>query len=158
MIANMKIKVITFGKSSDSYSDDIERFVKMSRPWATVEFLNLKSSETHKDSLETVLAREAKLIRKHLPVGAKVVTLGEEGRLMNSADFAQVLSKTAVENREIVFVIGSAFGVSNEIKKESDMILSLSPLTFPYKLCKLVFAEQVYRALSICNNHPYHKE
>ena len=156
---NLKIKVLSFGKSSgEPYSDDIQRFVKMSRPWATVEFMSLKSTDSSSDPTGVVLAREAKLIRKYFSSGATVVTLGEEGKELTSYEFANVLRKASDESRELIFVIGSAFGIDPELKKESSFLLSLSRLTFPYKLCKLIFAEQIYRGLSICNNHPYHKE
>ncbi len=156
---NLKIKVVNFGKSSgETYSAEIDRFVKMSRLWATVEFISLKSSDSSKDPIEVILAREAKLIRKYMTTNTCVVALGEEGKLLTSYEFAGFLQKVSDESRELLFIIGSAFGLAKEIKNDSELLLSLSPLTFPYKLCKLVFAEQIYRGLSICNNHPYHKE
>lgn len=156
---NLKIKIIHFGKASgDTYSSEIERFAKMSRPWASIEYISLKSPETSNEPVDNILDREAKLIRKHISSGSFVVALGEEGKLLNSYEFAKLLEKVSLESREIIFLIGSAFGLAKEIKGSAEMLLSLSSLTFPYKLCKLVFAEQIYRGLSICNNHPYHKE
>jgi len=156
---NLKVKVISFGKASgETFSDEIARLYKMCRPWATVDIVCLKSADTGNGSVDVVLFKEAQLIKNCIPKGARVVALGEEGKLMTSYSFADYLQKVSIESKELVFVIGSAYGLSNELKQGADFILSLSPLTFPYKLCKLVFAEQLYRGLSICNNHPYHKE
>ena len=156
---NLKIKIIHFGKNSgETYSSEIDRFTKMCRPWSSIEYVSLKSPESSNESVESILDREAKLIRKHISSASFLVALAEEGKLLNSYEFAKMLEKVSLESREIVFVIGNAFGLSKDIKNSAHMLLSLSPLTFPYKLCKLVFAEQIYRGLSICNNHPYHKE
>ena len=156
---SIKIKVISFGRSKrDMFTEEIERFVKMARPWAKVEFITLKPVEAGNESVQTALDKEAILLEKQWSSNSRVVSLGEEGKMMSSEKFAQFIASAERDGRELVFNIGSAYGLSPEIKKKSDTLLSLSPMTFNYKLCKLVFAEQIYRALAISNNHPYHKE
>ncbi len=156
---SIKIKVISFGRSKrDMFTEEIERFIKMSRPWAKVEFITLKPVEAGNESVETALNKEAILLEKHWAANSRVVSLSEEGKMLSSEKFARFISEAERDGREIVFNIGSAYGLSPEVKKKSDSLLSLSSMTFPYKLCKLIFAEQIYRALAISNNHPYHKE
>ncbi len=156
---SIKIKVISFGRSKkDTYSAEVERFTKMCRSWAKVEFVTLKSVDAGNESVEAALRKESLLLEKQWSSNATIVSLGEEGKMMTSAQFASFISSVENSGKELVFNIGSAYGLSQDVKKKSDTLLSLSPMTFPYKLCRLIFAEQIYRALAICNNHPYHKE
>ncbi len=154
-----RIKVLSFGRArKDAYGDEIERFIKMSRPWATVDFKILKPVENRNESVESALAKESTLLQKQWSSDAITVSLGEEGKLMSSEEFAKFIKKASESGKELIFNIGSAYGLSDKVKKESTMVMSLSPMTMPYKLCRLFFAEQIYRALAINHNHPYHKE
>ncbi len=81
------------------------------------------------------------------------VALDEKGKLLDSAKFSEIFKR---EN-EINFFIGGAYGFENEFLESCDEVISLSRLTFSHKIAKIVLFEQVYRALSIVNNHPYHK-
>lgn len=156
---SIKVKILSFGRSKkDLYSDEIERLIKMCRSWGQVECKVLKPYDSGNMSVESALRKEAELLKKYWSSNSFVVSLGEEGKLMNSYKFADVLSEQSMAGKEIVFNIGSAYGLSDEVKRSSHLLLSLSKMTMPYKLCRLVFVEQVYRALAIINNHPYHKE
>ena len=62
-----------------------------------------------------------------------------------------------IKNQKIYFLIGDTDGISSDIKEKSDLVLSLSPLTFPHELARLILIEQIYRAISISNNSPYHR-
>lgn len=156
---SLKVKVLSFGRSKqDIYSGEVDRFVKMCRSWGKVEFIVLKPVEAGNESVESALKKEAALLQKHWSDNAVIVSLGEEGKMMDSSSFVKYIKKAENNGREIIFNIGSAYGLSEDVKSKSQLILSLSPMTFPYKLCRLIFAEQIYRALAISNNHPYHKE
>lgn len=156
---SLKVKVLSFGRSKqDIFSSEVDRFVKMCRSWAKVEFIVLKPVDAGNESVESALRKEAALLQKHWSNNAAIISLGEEGKMMNSSSFAKYITNVENSGREIIFNIGSAYGLSDEVKAKSNLILSLSPMTFPYKLCRLIFAEQIYRALAISNNHPYHKE
>ena len=77
---------------------------------------------------------------------------------MSSEEFSQKLDDIALSGKSnIVFIIGSSFGLSNEIKGMSDFKFSMSKMTFPHKLARIMLTEQVYRAFSISNNGKYHK-
>ena len=83
------------------------------------------------------------------------ISLTEEGKSFSSLELASFL--TNFKNRKIDFLIGDADGISDEIKNKSDFLLSLSPLTFPHELARLILLEQIYRVFCISNNSPYHR-
>jgi len=84
-----------------------------------------------------------------------IISLSEEGKQFNSIELCSFLLN--FKNKKINFLIGDADGISSDIKKNSDLILSLSSLTFPHELARLILIEQIYRAVSISNNSPYHR-
>ena len=84
-----------------------------------------------------------------------IICLSEEGKQFNSVELSSLLLN--FKNKKINFLIGDTDGISSDIKKNSDLILSLSPLTFPHELARLILIEQIYRAVSISNNSPYHR-
>ena len=84
-----------------------------------------------------------------------IICLSEEGKQFNSFELCSLLLN--FKNKKINFFIGDTDGISSDIKKYSDLILSLSPLTFPHELARLILIEQIYRAISISNNSPYHR-
>ena len=84
-----------------------------------------------------------------------IICLTEEGQSFNSIELASLLLN--FKNKKINFLIGDTDGISSDIKDKSDLILSLSPLTFPHELARLILIEQIYRAISIYNNSPYHR-
>ena len=84
-----------------------------------------------------------------------IICLSEEGKQFNSFELCSLLLN--FKNKKINFLIGDTDGISSDIKKNSDLILSLSPLTFPHQLARLILIEQIYRAVSISNNSPYHR-
>lgn len=84
-----------------------------------------------------------------------IISLSEEGKQFNSIELTSLLLN--FKNKKIIFLIGDADGISSDVKKQSDLLLSLSPLTFPHELARLILLEQIYRALSISSNSPYHR-
>ena len=84
-----------------------------------------------------------------------IISLSEEGKQFNSVELSSLLLN--FKNKKINFLIGDTDGISSDIKEKSDLILSLSPLTFPHELARLILIEQIYRAISISNNSPYHR-
>ena len=84
-----------------------------------------------------------------------IICLSEEGKQLNSVELCSLLLN--FKNKKIIFLIGDTDGISSDIKKNSDFLLSLSSLTFPHELARLILIEQIYRAISISNNSPYHR-
>ena len=90
-----------------------------------------------------------------LRVNNIIICLSEEGKYLSSIELTSLLLN--FNNKKINFLIGDSDGISSDIKKKSDFLLSLSPLTFPHELARLILIEQIYRAISIANNSPYHR-
>ena len=84
-----------------------------------------------------------------------IICLTEEGKFFSSIELTSLLLK--FNNKKINFLIGDADGIPSDIKEKSHLLLSLSPLTFPHELARLILLEQIYRAISISNNSPYHR-
>lgn len=103
-------------------------------------------------------AVEAARLRAALPPGARLVALDERGQALTTAALAKQLERWRGDGRDIVFAIGGADGLDAGLLKEADLVLSLSALTLPHALARVVLAEQLYRAWTILSNHPYHRE
>ena len=84
-----------------------------------------------------------------------IICLTEEGKSFSSIELTSLLLN--FKNKKINFLIGDADGIPSDIKKKSNLLLSLSSLTFPHELARLILLEQIYRAISISNNYPYHR-
>jgi 23S rRNA (pseudouridine1915-N3)-methyltransferase len=107
---------------------------------------------------QAVLEAEHKRIRAALPAGCYTVVLDERGKLLGTRDLAVRLAKWRDGGRDVAFVIGGADGTAAGLQRDADLLWSLSPLTLPHGLVRVVLAEQLYRAASILANHPYHRE
>ncbi|HTO44281.1 MAG TPA: 23S rRNA (pseudouridine(1915)-N(3))-methyltransferase RlmH [Burkholderiales bacterium] len=104
------------------------------------------------------MAAEAGRIRAALPAGCTMVALDEKGKSFTSVQFAQRLERWRREARDVAFVIGGADGLDPELKRHASLLLSLSSLTLPHRLVRVLLAEQLYRGVSLLHNHPYHRE
>ena len=91
----------------------------------------------------------------NIQVNNIIISLSEEGQSFNSIELTSLLLN--FKNNKINFLIGDANGIPSHIKEKSDLLLSLSPFTFPHELARLILIEQIYRAISISNNYPYHR-
>ena|SRR3989338_326853 len=92
------------------------------------------------------------------PKDSYIIALDERGKQLSSLEFAQFIKKTTLAQKDITFLIGPATGLPPEIKKQCNASISLSQMTFPNELVRVIFLEQLYRAFTIIENHPYHKE
>lgn len=104
-----------------------------------------------------VLDKEAQRIDAALPKGALTVVLDEAGKSVSTQQLAQRLTQWRGQGRDVAFVIGGADGTAARLKARADWLWSLSALTLPHALVRVVLAEQLYRAVSLLNNHPYHR-
>jgi len=87
-----------------------------------------------------------------------VILLDERGRLYDSPAFSRLLLEPLESSRQVVVIIGGAYGVDDSVHERADVVWSLSPLVFPHQLVRLLLAEQLYRAQEIAAGHPYHHE
>ena len=111
----------------------------------------------YKKRMPDLIINESKSFNiNNIPVNNIIICLSEEGKSFSSIELTSLLLN--FKNKKINFLIGDADGISPDIKKKSHLLLSLSPFTFPHELARLILLEQIYRAISISNNSPYHRE
>ena len=106
---------------------------------------------------ETVMAQERSRIEAAVPKGSRVVALDEHGRDLTTLQLADRLQKWQQERGDVTFVIGGADGLDAGFKQQADLLLRVSSLTLPHGMVRVLLAEQLYRAWSITQNHPYHR-
>ena len=132
-----------FGPACEEYVRRIRRY----RPLELVEIKPIKGTDT-----PTILRKEAQLLQPHIAGVAQVVLLDEQGRSFTTTEWSGWL-----ENRsELVFVLGSAWGLHPDLKATGYPTLALSQFTLPHELARVMLLEQLYRALTILAGHPYH--
>jgi 23S rRNA (pseudouridine1915-N3)-methyltransferase len=155
----MKIVLLAFGKTRSGFvGDGIPEYLKRLKHYCRFEMIEATSGAAEKIAERNArLDAEAKVLSKHLRPSDFVVLLDENGKQLSSVEFANWLQKkqVAVASR-LVFVIGGAFGFAASFREAAQERISLSPMTFPHQLVRLVFLEQLYRAFTILSNEPYH--
>lgn len=149
----MKIQIISVGKLSSEISLICAKYIKMIG-WGLIqtELAHSKKSATHE-----IKVAEAIFIQSKLRPKAVVVSLDLSGKQLCSNKFSKFIEKQMMDSKDIDFIIGGAYGIDESILNISNLKLSLSLLTFPHQLAKLLLLEQIYRAQTIIENHPYHK-
>jgi 23S rRNA (pseudouridine1915-N3)-methyltransferase len=108
-------------------------------------------------SADTVMAMEKSRIEAVIPKGSRVVALDEHGRDLTTMQLAKNLTQWQQGGTDVTFVIGGADGLDAQFKQQADMLLRISSLTLPHGMVRVLLAEQLYRAWSITQNHPYHR-
>jgi 23S rRNA (pseudouridine1915-N3)-methyltransferase len=108
-------------------------------------------------SAETVMAMEKSRIEAAIPKGSRVVALDEHGRDLTTMQLAKNLTQWQQGGTDVTFVIGGADGLDAQFKQQADMLLRISSLTLPHGMVRVLLAEQLYRAWSITQHHPYHR-
>jgi len=126
-----------------------------------IEFHEIKPavrSGAGEKSVRRWLTAEAGRIRAALPGRCYKVVLDERGKSCTTTDLARRIERWKQDGQDVAFVIGGADGTAHELQQEADLLLSLSPLTLPHGLCRVLLAEQLYRAVSLLAGHPYHRQ
>ena len=155
----MEIKLIVVGKTKSSELVRlINEYVKRINFYKKFKIIVVNSLKSKKNSEKEIKKIEGENVLKSVKKNELIFLLDESGKSFNSRKFADFLSNKFNTNKSIVFVVGGAHGFSNEIKQKSNEIISLSEMTFSHQIIRLFFTEQVYRALTILNNHPYHND
>lgn len=159
----MNITVIALGKLKEKYlKDAISEYSKRIGAYGKLDFVELTpvrlSDSPSQTEIDNALSKEAEEIKKKIPNGSYVFSLCVEGKQKSSEELAKTIQDVTLNGKSnIVFIIGSSFGLSPEIKKLSDLRLSFSPMTFPHQLMRVMLLEQIYRAFQINTNGKYHK-
>ena len=156
----MKVTLLTMGKTDipwvaeglRMYASRLSHYV----PFGIKELPELKGAGSL--SRDQIKSREAALLLKAIGQRDCVVLLDERGSEYSSLEFASQLQKLMLGGRDLVFVVGGAYGFSQEVYDRSDRLLSLSRMTCSHQLVRTIFAEQLYRAFTILKGDPYHNE
>ena len=159
----MNVHFIVLGKLKEKYmkefSAEYEKRLSAYCKVTVTELEPIKLSDNPSEAeIENALNKETQMIIAKTPKNSYVFSMCIEGKQLSSEELSQKLEDIALSGKSTIsFIIGSSFGLSNEIKKISDFKFSMSKMTFPHKLARIMLTEQVYRAFSISNNGKYHK-
>ena len=157
----MKITLITVGKTDrdwvkqglDIYVSRLKHYI----PFSINEIPELKNVSAL--SKEQIKSREGELILKLVKPSDDLILLDERGKEYTSMELAKVIQdKISYSNKDIVYVIGGAYGFSEEVYRRANSKMSLSKMTFSHQMVRAIFAEQIYRAFTIIRGEPYHHE
>ena len=157
-----KIKIIAMGKLTEpAFRDAAGEYLKRMSRHYQVTVVEPKPENTPQDpsdgEIERALSREAEKIMAEFSPRSYVVAMCVEGKTVSSEALASLVEKQAGISSEICFVIGSSHGLHDSVKKRADMRLSVSPMTFPHELFRVMLLEQIYRAAEINAGSKYHK-
>ena len=159
----MVIRIIAVGKlKEDYYREAFSEYGKRLSGFCRltvdeVEQVRLPDEPSDKE-ISKALETEADAILRKIPEGSCVIPLCIEGKQMPSEKFAGFLSdRISSGTNTFVFIIGGSCGLSDRVKKAADFRMSMSEMTFPHRLARVMLAEQIYRAFTIMNNRKYHK-
>ncbi len=157
-----EITIIAVGDIKENwYREAVGEYLKRISAYAKVNVRELKEERLPEDKpneaeIQKALQKEGAAIITSLPKRAYAISLCIEGEKYTSERFAELLSSAPTE-KHLTFIIGSSHGLSDEVKAKSDLKLSLSDMTFPHRLARVMLCEQLYRGFSILNNGKYHK-
>ncbi|MCK4846522.1 MAG: 23S rRNA (pseudouridine(1915)-N(3))-methyltransferase RlmH [Deltaproteobacteria bacterium] len=157
----MKILLLSVGTIKKSYmSSAIEDYLKRIKRYTPLDVLSVKDETLSvKMPRGDVLKREGARIAAKLKDGDYIISLTDSGEGFTSHKFSEkierILASTGITARRIVFIVGGAYGLDEDIIARSNISLSLSKMTLPHELARLVLAEQIYRAFTIMRSEPY---
>ena len=155
----MKIQFWSIGKNNESFVDEgIKQFTKRISNYYPVEWQIISTPKNAAVLSDIDLKqKEGEAILNLLKKEDYLILLDERGKTLTSEGVASFIQQRANESeKQLVFLIGGAFGVSKAVFERADYVWSLSPLVFPHQLVRLILAEQIYRACSINRNEKYH--
>ncbi|MGH8678339.1 MAG: 23S rRNA (pseudouridine(1915)-N(3))-methyltransferase RlmH [Burkholderiales bacterium] len=158
----MKLQVISVGHKLPAWAAaGFNEYSRRMPREARLQITQLKPARREGDSAAQIAqarTEEGNRILAAIPSGSVKIALDEGGKALTTAQLARQLHAWMGEGRDLSFVIGGADGLDAEFKRTADLVLALSALTLPHALARVVLVEQLYRALSLIRNHPYHRE
>ena len=157
----MNIYLICVGKLKEKfYKDACAEYSKRLSPYCKLTLVEIPEAKLSKDptlgEITNALEKEGDAIRTKLPPGSRVIALCVEGRMCSSEELAHMLPGR-FPDKHLVFLIGGSNGLHPSIKAEAQVQLSMSPMTFPHHLARVMLLEQLYRAFKINEGSSYHK-
>lgn len=154
----MKVQVVVVGKARGDLAAAIDEYEGRARRYWKFEVVEVAQGASRDARPDEVKDAEAERILAKIPSQVEVVALTRTGSRMSSRKLAQYLQTQAVHSSPgVTFVIGGAFGIGTSVLERANRTLSLSAMTLPHEMARLVLAEQLYRAGTILRGEPYHK-
>ncbi len=158
----INIRIIVIGKLKEKfYQKGVDHYLKRLSPYARVNIIEIaEAREKGRGASATrqVLYEEGRGIQRCLSSDSYLLVLTQEGKVFTSAELALHLEMLLIQGKsKIDIVIGGPLGLSEEVKEKGDLLLSLSELTFPHRLARLIILEQLYRCFKINKSEPYHR-
>ena len=157
----MKIVLFVIGKTNEQYLiEGISKYQKRLQHYTQFEISEIPNIKNTKNFSNVELMRkEGELILKQLQSSDHLVLLDDKGKDSSSIKFSKKLQEWMLSGKKrLVFVVGGAYGLSDEVYQRGNEKLSLSKMTFSHQMVRLFFIEQIYRGYTILNNEPYHHE
>lgn len=159
----MNVQIIALGKLKEKYLvDAVKEYEKRISAFAKFSVTELEperiSDNPSEIEIAAALDAEADKITAKIPQNSMIIAMCIEGKQFSSESFAKKIDEAGINGKSnIVFVIGSSHGLSEKIKKSAAIRMSMSEMTFPHQLARVMLAEQIYRAFTIIHNRKYHK-
>lgn len=155
----MKINIITIGKASDSWLETgYKEYAKRIPSNCQINLLELPPVKRTKSSnISNLLTMEANRLIAAVPQNSLMIALDEHGQEFNTFELTRKMSVWYQEQQDITLIVGGPDGLAPLVIESAYLVWSLSRLTLPHQLVKIIIIEQIYRAWSIMNNHPYHR-
>ena len=158
-----RVTILCVGKLKEKfYMEAVSEYTKRLSRHCKLEILELPeqrlSDSPSQGEIDAALEKEAAAIREKLPKGGAVIAMCIEGKLMGSTELAGKLQQFANEGKsQLTFLIGGSVGLHASLKQQADLRLSMSPMTFPHHLARVMLLEQIYRGYQILEGSKYHK-
>ncbi|AEV70598.1 23S rRNA (pseudouridine(1915)-N(3))-methyltransferase RlmH [Acetivibrio clariflavus] len=159
----MKITIVAVGKLKGKYlKEGISEYSKRLSRFCELQIIEVEDEQAPENlsvsQEEQVKRREAERIIKRVKEGSVLIVLDLKGKKLSSEEFSDKLNSFFISGKShITFVIGGSLGLDEELVRKADFSLSLSDMTFPHQLARLILVEQIFRAFKILNNETYHK-
>lgn len=157
----MKVTLILVGKTVNKHFVDlVDDYASRLKHYINLDIFTIPELKNTKNlSVEQQKQQEGELILKQLQAGDHVVLLDEHGKELRSVEFSAYMEqKMQTVSKRLVFVIGGPYGFSPDVYERANGKLSLSKMTFSHQMVRLIFVEQLYRAMTIMRGEPYHHE
>ena len=159
----MNIKILCVGKIKEKfYRDAISEYSKRLSKYCSLEIVEVNDEKTSENSTENeiniIKDEEGERILKHIKDKDYAIALAIQGKQQDSVAFSKYIENLGITgNSSICFIIGGSLGLSDAVMKRCNDSISFSKMTFPHQLMRVILLEQIYRAMRIMNNEPYHK-
>lgn len=160
----IRINIICIGKIKEKYfTDAIAEYAKRLSAFCnfSITELNeekLRSNTPNLSQIQEVIDAEGKRILQKLGISDFVIAMCIEGKQMSSEELSKVIDNASLTGKSTVdFIIGGSYGLSDEVKNKANLKLSMSRMTFPHQMARMILSEQIYRAFEISSNGKYHK-